>query len=115
VRAEVVQGRDAGGLGFMLLFTDLRPRKNTQAARHHLEQSLALASSAIAAKPADRRGGRGSDEVMGAILNNASLAAMDIADADAGPSMAPLIEELESSTRRATALYEQLRSLDDKA
>jgi ABC-type branched-subunit amino acid transport system substrate-binding protein len=51
----------------------------------------------------------GGDSVVGAILTNASLAAMDIADAASGPTVAPLLSELEASARRATALYEQLR------
>ena len=49
------------------------------------------------------------DEVVSAILTNASLAAMDIADARGGPPVAPLLKELEDSTRRAAALYEQIR------
>ena len=51
-----------------------------------------------------------SDEVIGAILTNASLAAMDIADGSAGPMVAPLLQELESSARRAALLYAQIRS-----
>ena len=50
------------------------------------------------------------DEVVTAILTNASLAAMDIADARGGPPVAPLLNELEESTRRAAALYAQIRS-----
>jgi chemotaxis family two-component system sensor kinase Cph1 len=46
---------------------------------------------------------------MGAILTNASLAAMDIADAAGGPSVAPLLQELEASAQRAAALYAQLQ------
>ena len=45
---------------------------------------------------------------MGAILANASLAAMDIADGSSTPTIAPLLEELEVSTRRATALYDRM-------
>jgi hypothetical protein len=35
---------------------------------------------------------------------------MDIADGPGGPAVAPLLEELEISTQRATALYGQIRS-----
>ena len=49
------------------------------------------------------------DAVMGAILANASLAAMDIADAAGGPTVAPLLAELEVSAQRAAALYAQLQ------
>ena len=102
VRAEAVQGRGGAVLGFMLLFTDLRDSKRTEAAREHLEQTLSLA---------DVRGSLASDALMGAILTHANLAAMDIADGSGGPSVAPLIEELEISTRRAGVLYEQIRGL----
>ena len=54
---------------------------------------------------------RASDEVISAILTNASLAAMDIADAAGGPPVAPLLQELEASAQRATALYAQIRSI----
>jgi hypothetical protein len=54
---------------------------------------------------------RARDEVISAILTNASLAAMDIADAAGGPTVAPLLQELEASAQRATALYAQIRSI----
>lgn len=113
VRAEIVQGRHAGVLGYMLLFADLRPSKRTLAARLHLEQSLLLAAQAPTGAATEHSGVHGTDEVVGAILTNARLAAMDIADAEGAPSLAPLMEELESSTRRAVVLYAQLRSLSD--
>ena len=47
--------------------------------------------------------------MIGAILTNASLAAMDIADGAGGPPVAPLLQELEASAQRATALYAQIR------
>ena len=54
--------------------------------------------------------GRGSTP-LGAILTNASLAAMDIDEGLAAAPVAPILEELESSTRRATLLYERIRGL----
>lgn len=102
LRAEVVQGRDGQVLGAMLLFTDLRDNRRALAARRHLEESLARAAALQGVGP------RASDALMNAILTNASVAAMDIADASADASVARLMEELEASTRRAAALYEQL-------
>ena len=49
------------------------------------------------------------DAVFGALLANASIAAMDIMDARYGTEIAPLLTELEQSTRRAAALYRQAR------
>ena len=104
VRAEVVPGRDGAVLGFILIAIDLSDSKRADAARQHLEQSLSIAPMA-----------RESDQVVSAILTNASLAAMDITDGPGGPSVAPLLEELEVSTQRATALYGQIRSFIGKA
>jgi PAS domain S-box-containing protein len=103
VRAEVVPGRDGSVLGFILIVLDLSDSKRADEARHHLEQSLAVVPLA-----------RETDQVIGAILTNASLAAMDIADGPGGPSVAPLLEEIEASAQRATALYGQIRAFAAK-
>ncbi len=100
VRAEVVPGRDGALLGCILTLADLSDSRRTAEARRHLEDSLRLAALGL----------RQADEVIGAILTNASLAAMDIADGSAGPMVAPLLQELESSARRAALLYAQIRS-----
>ena len=49
------------------------------------------------------------DAVLNAILTNADLAAMDIADAAGSPPVEPLLQELEASAQRATSLYAQTR------
>jgi two-component system, chemotaxis family, sensor kinase Cph1 len=101
VRAEAVTGRDGLRLGFILVLNDLRESRRADMARTHLEAAL---------RQAARVTSNDSDEVVAAILTNASLAAMDIAEARGGPPVAPLLHELEASTRRAAALYEQIRS-----
>jgi hypothetical protein len=111
LRAEAVQGRDGTLLGFMLLFADRREIHRAEAAREHLERTLSLAAGGLGQGLADVREARASDPLMSAILTHASLAAMDIADASGGPPVAPLIEELEVSTRRAALLYDQIRGL----
>jgi two-component system, chemotaxis family, sensor kinase Cph1 len=103
VRAEVVPGRDGAVLGFIVIAIDLSDSKRAAEARRHLEHSLAVAPMA-----------RESDVVVNAILTNASLAAMDIADGPGGPAVAPLLEELEVSTQRATTLYGQIRNFVGK-
>jgi two-component system, chemotaxis family, sensor kinase Cph1 len=100
VRAEVVNGRDGAALGHIVTIDDLRERRRTAAARLHLEASLREASFGIE---------READEVVSAIAANASLAAMDIADARGGPPVAPMLQELEASARRAASLYGQIR------
>lgn len=107
LRAEVVPARDGSVLGYFLILTDLRESRRAEAARQHLEQSL----SRTGRRQAAGRGEPQADGLMSAILANASLAAMDIADGNASPGVAPLLEELEASTERAASLYGRLRGL----
>jgi light-regulated signal transduction histidine kinase (bacteriophytochrome) len=99
LRAEAVPASDGALLGTILILGDLSDNRRADAARRHLEESLKLAA----------RGGERVDEVISAILTNASLAAMDIADSLSTPSVAPLLEEVEASARRAAALYGRIR------
>jgi hypothetical protein len=100
VRAEGVPGRDGTLLGYIVALADLSDERRTAQARQQLEASLRITGAEA----------RQTDEVIGAILSNASLAAMDIADASAGPAVPRLLEELEVSAQRAAALYAQIRS-----
>ena len=115
VRAEVVPGRDGKMLGFIVTLFDLRDSKRAAAARRHLEESMQLAAHGRSLNAAIDDTPRGADEVIGAILTNASLAAMDIADGSIGSPVAALLEELETSTHRAASLYEQIRAFTGKA
>lgn len=101
VRGEVVTGRDGLRLGFIFVLTDLREARRAAQARERLE--VALRQAARVAQPQ-------ADDVVTAILANASLAAMDITDATGGPPVAGLLDEVEASTRRAAALYAQIRN-----
>lgn len=111
VRADVVPGPDETVLGFILMFTDLTDAKRTEAARRHLEQSLTMASQADAQLTTRETRGL-PDEVMGAILANASVAAMELTDTTASIPVATLIEELEASATRAAAVYARLREFN---
>ncbi len=101
VHAEPISGSDGQMLGFVITLMDLREARRADTARLNLETSLRMAAQSSASE---------ADEVISAILTNASLAAMDIADARGGPPAAPLLQELENSTRRAAGLYAQIRS-----
>jgi PAS domain S-box-containing protein len=113
VRAEAVPGRDGQPLGFVVTLFDLSHNKRAAAARQHLEQtmqqSMQLALHGHRLRPDDSPSAV-ADPLLGAILTNASLAAMDIADGSLGAPVAPLLEELEQSTQRATALYTLIRN-----
>jgi light-regulated signal transduction histidine kinase (bacteriophytochrome) len=98
VRAEMVPGRSGSRLGCIVTLTDLSDQRRTAQARRQFEASMLVAGTTQ----------RQADEVIGAILTNASLAAMDIADSAIGPTVAPLLEELELSAQRAAALYMQI-------
>ena len=111
VRAEVVPARDGSVLGFILMFDDLTESKRALRAREHLEASLSQAAPSLAAFGS---GSRENDELISAILASVSLAAMDIADGNMAPTVAPMLEELEVSTRRATTLYGRIRGFTQR-
>ena len=113
VRAEVVPTRNGSVLGFFLIFVDLTDTQRAAEARRHLEHSLTQAvDEAPDPGTHETTSTDAPGDVMGAILANASLAAMDIADGSSAPSVAPLLKELEASTLRAAQLYGQIRLFD---
>ena len=98
VRAEAVLGRDGRLVGFVVSFADQSDAERTATARSQLERSL---------QPA----GGDADAIILAILNNASMAAMDIADGQHDASSAPQLNEVEQSAHRAARLYRRIRTL----
>ena len=110
VRAEVVAARDGSILGFFLILSDLSETQRAASARRQLEASLAQARQVGSGEQAQQLGAREPDGLMAAILANASLAAMDIADSETTPGVATLLQELENGTKRAAALYWRIRS-----
>ena len=109
VRAEVVPGRDGSVLGFFLIFDDMTNVQRADAARQRLEQSL---NQAGLSRHNEGDYPPGSRKLIGAVLANASLAAMDILDGSATSDVEALLEEIDSSTQRATALCARLRVFD---
>jgi chemotaxis family two-component system sensor kinase Cph1 len=110
VRAEVVPARDGSVLGFFLIFDDLTQSLRAAAARRQLEQSLSDTKRNGLALDAQGGAPGATDDVMSAVLANASIAAMDISDGGAGPSVASLLEEIDHSAQRAATLYGQIRA-----
>ncbi|WP_295683273.1 GAF domain-containing protein [uncultured Nevskia sp.] len=108
IRADVVPGQGSSILGFIVILSDLTVHRQTESARQHFETTILQAERDLAAL----EGGsqlREPDEVIGAILANANVAAMEIADAIGDGGAVPLLRELETSTQRAAALYRRLR------
>jgi two-component system, chemotaxis family, sensor kinase Cph1 len=101
LRAEPVPARDGSMLGLIFIFDDLSATQAARLARQQLESSLTRVGRST--PPAE------GNELIGAIIANAGLAAMDIADGGAAPSVAPLLHEVEAATARATALYAHIR------
>lgn len=115
VRAETVPGRHGKPLGMVVTLFDLRDNKRAAEARRHLEASLQNAMSAAAnLRSMHAPGGqptRAPDPLLASILTHASLAAMDFSDHVSAAPVAPMLEQLEASTRRATQLYGRIRGL----
>lgn len=111
LRIELVPGRDGQVLGYILVLSDLRDSHRADAARRHLEAALHQAGRGGRSDSGADAPGSPADQVISAILTNASLAAMDIADSSSGPRVAPLLEEVEASARRAAGLYARIRQL----
>jgi light-regulated signal transduction histidine kinase (bacteriophytochrome) len=102
-RIEPISGPGGRVLGFVLILLDYSARHRAAAARRQLEASLQLAAGGTPPAPAD------TDEIIAGIVANASIAAMDIAESATGSALAPLLEELDASARRATTLYQRIR------
>ncbi len=102
LRAEPVPARDGSMLGYIFIFGDLTAMRLAREARMQLEASLTRVG----------RGAHHADggDLIGAIIANAGLAAMDIADGGAAPAIAPLLHEVEAATARATTLYAHIRT-----
>jgi PAS domain-containing protein len=109
VRADIVPGPAGVPLGFIIMFSDLTNSRNAAAAREHFESAIAETRRAEELQEPGSRLLREPNDVINAILANANLAAVEITDAAAGAEIVPFLEELEVSTRRAAALYRQLR------
>lgn len=97
VRAEAVPACDGSTLGYFVLFEDLTESDRIDRARRKLQESIESGLSPMHA-----------DSVVNAVYENASLAAMDVADGHARLPAAGLLSELAVSTQRATDLYRRL-------
>jgi PAS domain S-box-containing protein len=99
VRVEAVLSSDGSLVGYVISLGDLSDAQRAASARNQLENSL---------QPA----GRDADDIILAILTNASMAAMDIADGQHDATTAPQLNEVELSAHRAARLYRRIRYFD---
>jgi PAS domain-containing protein len=103
VRAEPVLARSGGLLGVIFLIDDLTAA--------HLAESAWAQLQGLLGTPSGEGANHEPDPVVSAIRTHASLAAMDMADTTRTPGLAPLLQEVESATQRAIALYRRLSSM----
>jgi chemotaxis family two-component system sensor kinase Cph1 len=108
VRADPVPGLRGDVLGYILIFTDLRHQREARAMRARLERAIAdthvqapLGGMALMLT-------HDFDQLLDAILANASAAIMQIGDTAVEPSTGNLLRELEGATRRAAELTAQI-------
>lgn len=103
VRAEPVPASDHALLGTIFIFEDLSDAKRADAARTRLDAALSRTHHAVRA--ADGQA------LLDALLANAGLAAMDIAEGGAPAAVPPLLDAVEASTARAAALLARIEQL----
>lgn len=103
VRAEPVPAGEHTLLGTIFIFEDLSAARRADAARARLDAALARTRRDVHLAPGQ--------ELLGALLANAGLAAMDITEGGAPAAVPPLLAEVEASTTRAAALLERIHHL----
>ncbi len=122
VRADPVPGLRGGTLGYIIIFTDLRQQREAHAIRARLERTIAESTSSRAgAAPSPALGGVAAvmhhdfDELLAAVLANATAAITQLGESPAEPATGDLLRELEAATRRAADLTSQILSTVSKA
>ncbi|MEP6763608.1 MAG: GAF domain-containing protein [Gemmatimonadaceae bacterium] len=108
VRADPVPGLRGDVLGYILIFTDLRQQREARAARARLERAIAESHVEAPLGPVAAMLTQDFDQLLSAILANASAAIMQITDSSAEASTGSLLRELEGATRRAAELTAQI-------
>lgn len=108
VRADPVPGLHGDIVGYILLFTDLRLQREARAARARFERTIAEAQAGAPLGGVAAMLTQDFDQLLSAIMANASSAIMQITDSSAEASTGMLLQELEGATRRAAELTAQI-------
>ena len=104
VRADAVGIPDGASLGFILIFTDLRLRRLSDAARASLQRAIANAQRPVTLSLRGPAGDDGFDELLKALLDNAHVAVHEITDDASTPQVAVVLQGVEQATRRSADL-----------
>ncbi len=105
VRADVISRPDGSGvLGYIVLATNLSERRAADAARERVQRAILDAQQPLAKLNLDSGDRADAPDLLKAVLANASLAVMEVADDAAGMAVVPTLDGLEAATKRASDL-----------
>jgi light-regulated signal transduction histidine kinase (bacteriophytochrome) len=109
VRADAIGRLDgAGALGHIVLVTDMSERREADTARDRVQRAIVDAQRPFAQADTATDASGEFQDLIRAVLSNASLAVMEVADDADAPAVVPTLDGLEAATRRAADLTLQL-------
>lgn len=114
VRADPVFAGPDHLLGFVLLFTDLTERKAAQSARRRFQEGI-VEGHRIGKGPLDSKEEVVFQGLLASVVENAQLAALEIADRADLARMPDLLESVRGSVRRAAELLRHLIGIAARA
>ena len=105
VRGDVISRPDGTGvLGYIVLATSLSERREADAARERVQRAILDAQQPLAKFNLHTNDRAEAPDLLKAVLANASLAVMEVADDAAGLAVVPTLDGLEAATKRASDL-----------
>ncbi len=107
VRADPVLASLDRILGYVILFTDLAERRSAEAARRNFRDNLLLSQRRLMRR-IDSSATLAVENVMSSIIDNAQLAALEIADGLDTASIPDTLESVRASVARAAEVLEQI-------
>jgi chemotaxis family two-component system sensor kinase Cph1 len=111
IRADPVLASSDRVLGFVLLFTDLSERHAADGARRRFQEALLAGSAAVHGRlkdGIDRQTGQLFNTLLASIVENAEVAALEIADGSDTRQIPRLLEAVETSVQNAAEALEHL-------
>ena len=114
VRADPVMSSPDRTLGFVMLFTDLTERKAADAARRKFHESILQARRTLKRR-IDSKADLALENLMSNVVENAQLAAMEIADGLDTARTPAMLESVRTSVARTTEVLAQLSIEPEKS
>jgi two-component system, chemotaxis family, sensor kinase Cph1 len=109
VRADRVERPDGqGAMGHIVLVTNLTERQEATAARERLRRAILDAQEPLALAGLAPGGTPPFEELIRAVLVNASVAVAEVAEGGASADVIPVLDGLEAATKRATELTRRI-------